>query len=389
MNSDMNGTMNSTMQETMRLMQSGDLRAATLAIQRGLSGQGVAAMPAATRHAAADVIDAEFRVLPSDAREGHAMRETPDPVPCVPPGFDEAAPATGEFREHRFACEAGAIQYKLFLPAGRETAGLPLIVMLHGCTQSPDDFARGTRMNALAQAHGYAVMYPAQSRKQNATKCWNWFREGDQRRGRGEPALLAALTRQVVGAHGLDARRVYVAGLSAGGAMAAVLGSTYPDVYAAIGVHSGLPFGVAHDAASAFAAMHRTAANGAAPATPARSAPVPAIVFHGDRDTTVDPCNGAAVIDQFAGAQGDSAPAPAQTLGTTIERGTTPAGRSYTRTLFTAADAKVVAEQWLIHGAGHAWSGGDRGGSYTDPSGPDASAQMIRFFAGYAIRALV
>jgi poly(hydroxyalkanoate) depolymerase family esterase len=380
----MNSNLNSTMQETMRLMQSGDLRAATLAIQRGLSEQGASAMPGAATHAAADVIDAEFRVLRNGDRDGFATRETPGPSPATPPGFEKVTPVTGDFREHRFAGEHGSIQYKLFLPAGRDTAGLPLIVMLHCCTESPDDFARGTRMNALAQAQGYAVMYPAQSQKQNATKCWNWFRQGDQQRGRGEPALLAALTRHVVAAHGLDAARVYVAGLSAGGAMAAVLGSTYPDVFAAIGVHSGLPFGVAHDVASAFAAMHRTGMNGAAPATPERIAPVPAIVFHGDRDTTVDPCNGAAVIDQFAGTQGASANAPAGTLGTRVVRGATPAGRSYTRTIFTAPDAKVVAEQWLIHGAGHAWSGGDQGGSYTDPSGPDASAQMIRFFADYA-----
>jgi poly(hydroxyalkanoate) depolymerase family esterase len=254
--------------------------------------------------------------------------------------------------------------------------------MLHGCTQSPEDFARGTRMNTLAQQHGYVVAYPAQAKSRNASKCWNWFRSRDQQRGQGEPAIIAALTLHLVRAHGLDKRRVYAAGLSAGGAMAAVLAGIYPDVYAAIGVHSGLPFGVAHDLPTAFAAMKQGVV-GPAPsdAAPTRAIAVPAIVFHGDRDTTVDPCNGAAVIAQCVSAARAPDESPSARRET-VERGSTPGGHAYTRTIFTNADGSVAAEQWVVHGAGHAWFGGDAAGSYTDPAGPDASAQMLRFFAG-------
>lgn len=377
----MNGNMNRTMQDAMRLMQSGDLQAATQAIQRGLAaGSDGAPQPASGPAGApmqADWLEGVFTVV--------SPTGTPAPAPLPPSGTEQfrSDPLQhGTFREHQFAGEGGALVYKLFVPAGRDLAGLPLIVMLHGCTQSPDDFARGTRMNALAREHGYVVAYPAQSNTQNANRCWNWFRAGDQQRGKGEPALLAGLTRQIVADHRLDERRVYVAGLSAGGAMAAVLGGAYPDVFAAVGIHSGLPVGSAHDVPSAFAAMKRQAGPGTARG-PARVEAVPAIVFHGDRDATVDPRNGAAVVEQFTAAAASSPGAPAA-LQTTVARGTTSGGRSYTRTTFKDDGGKVVVDQWLVHGGGHAWFGGDRSGSYTDPAGPDASAEMIRFFESCA-----
>jgi poly(hydroxyalkanoate) depolymerase family esterase len=380
----MNIDMNRTMQETMRLMQAGDLHAATLAIQRGLHGARWAhtAAEADESGTRASCVEGEYRVVPDS--DGDASRT---------PGISEPAehdPNTGvdsEFRDHRFTCKAGSMHYKLFIPAG---VGIPapLIVMLHGCTQSPDDFARGTRMNALAQEHGYVIAYPAQAKSKNPGKCWNWFRTRDQQRGQGEPAILAALTRHLIETHGLDERRVYVAGLSAGGAMAAVLASTYPDVYAAIGVHSGLPFGVARDLPSAFAAMKQGAGGSPLGVPAARMDPVPAIVFHGDRDMTVDPCNGAAVIEQCMGAAGSTSDTEAGAPRATVERGSVPGGHSYTRTIFTNAVGSVVAEQWLVHGAGHAWFGGDVSGSYTDPLGPDASEHMLRFFSACARSAM-
>jgi poly(hydroxyalkanoate) depolymerase family esterase len=366
--------MNRTMQEAMQLMQAGDLHAATRAIQSGLHAEtSVDAPNPAAPDANAGFIEGSYRVVDEDAT-GHV--ETPD---LTNREQERGTRGDGEFRDHRFRCEAGVMHYKLFIPAGLGDTALPLIVMLHGCTQSPDDFARGTRMNALAQEHGYVVAYPAQSQSKNAGKCWNWFRNDDQQRGQGEPALIAALTDHLVEIYRLDARRVYVAGLSAGGAMAAVLASTYPDVYAAIGVHSGLPFGAAHDLPSALAAMKQGSALPSASVSPARMNPVPAIVFHGDQDTTVDPCNGAAVIAQTIGAASrDDGQFDAHA---TVERGSTPAGRSFTRTIYRDDAGTVVAEQWLVHGAGHAWFGGDTSGSYTDPSGPDASEQMLRFFS--------
>jgi poly(hydroxyalkanoate) depolymerase family esterase len=371
----MKGNMNHTMQEAMRLMQAGDLNAATQAIQRGLRGE-----PAYTTTgwgmpgAGADCIEGEYRVVPDSVDESPSE-------PSASPHRAYAKEPGGEFRNHRFTCDAGALHYKLFIPAELGAVPPPLIVMLHGCTQSPDDFARGTRMNELAREHGYVVAYPAQARSQNASKCWNWFRSHDQQRGQGEPAIITALTRHLVKSHGLDERRVYVAGLSAGGAMAAVLASTYPDVYAAIGVHSGLPFGVAHDLPSAFAAMKQGAGTRSGGVPPAPIDPVPTIVFHGDCDSTVDPCNGAAVIAQCVGANATVRDPEYDATRATVERGSVPGGRAYTRTIFRNADGSVAAEQWLVHGAGHAWFGGDPSASYTDPSGPDASQHMLRFFS--------
>lgn len=381
----MNIDMNRTMQETMRLMQAGDLYAATLAIQRGLRGAESTHTRTETAEwrARASCIEGQYRVVPdSDGGVSQTPETTEAPEEGPSKGLD------GEFRDHRFTCDAGSMHYKIFIPAAVGAAQPPLIVMLHGCTQSPDDFARGTRMNALAQEHGYVVAYPAQGKSKNASKCWNWFRSRDQQRGQGEPAILAALTRHLVKAHGLDERRVYVAGLSAGGAMAAVLASTYPDVYAAIGVHSGLPFGVAHDLSSAFAAMKQGAGKSIPGMPPARMDPVPAIVFHGDRDMTVNPCNGAAIIEQCMGTAASLSDAESHATRATVERGSVPGGRSYTRTILTNTAGSVVAEQWLVHGGGHAWFGGDVSGSYTDPSGPDASEHMLRFFSACARSAM-
>src|SRR5437867_635422 len=378
--------MNRTMREAMRLMQAGDLHAATQAIQRGLRGgaePAYAATAPAEASPSARCIEGQYRVVadsPSEAVQRPAITERTEHL--------RSNRRDGEFRHHRFACDAGTMHYKLFIPAGLATTRSPLIVMLHGCTQSPDDFACGTRMNALAQEHGYVVAYPAQARSNNASKCWNWFRSYDQQRGQGEPAIIAALTRHVVNTHNLDERRVYIAGLSAGGAMAVVLASTYPDVYAAIGVHSGLPFGLAHDLPSAFAAMKQGADAAFAHARPAPIDPVPAIVFHGDRDTTVDPCNGAAVIDQCTGTKGSVDHGESAAARATVEHGSVPGGRTYTRTIFRNADGSVAAEQWVVHGAGHAWFGGDPAGSFTDPSGPDASEHMLRFFSACARSAI-
>lgn len=368
-------TLNDTMQQAMRLMRSGDLAAATRALQERLAddipvGSWPRDMPGPSRGGSvsdetqvADCIDGEFRVVDGD-NPAAAWRK------------DHADGIDSPFRQEHFACDAGALDYKLYIPARLEGARPPLLLMLHGCTQSPDDFARGTRMNLLAREHGYVVAYPQQSATRNQNRCWNWFRDSDQRREHGEPAMLAALTRHLVARHHLDERRVYVAGLSAGGAMAAVLASTHPDVYAAIGVHSGLPISLASDVPSAFAAMRTGERSGRRRPVESAGARVPAIVFHGDGDKTVHPRNGLGVIAQSLGAiDGDDAAGP----GATVERGVAAGGRRYTRTLHVH-DGRVGAEHWLIHGAAHAWSGGDPAGTCTDPAGPDASAQMLRFF---------
>jgi poly(hydroxyalkanoate) depolymerase family esterase len=297
---------------------------------------------------------------------GEPLAPVPVPLP------DGAA-----FVSATFTNQAGTRSYKLYLPSGRAGQPLPLVVMLHGCTQSPDDFAAGTRMNALAEEHGCLVAYPAQPAAANPSRCWNWFSPDDQQRGRGEPSLIAGITRQILRDHPVDPRRVYVAGLSAGGAAAAILGRAYPDLYAAIGVHSGLACGAASDLPSAFAAMRqggtsaqRRAGDVVAAGRGARI--VPTIVVHGDQDTTVHPRNGDEVIAQ--------AKAAATQLRSTVERGQVQGGHAYSRTLYADPAGRALLEQWTIHGAGHAWAGGSPAGSYTDPRGPDAAQEMLRFF---------
>ena len=339
------------MQDATRMVRAGDLHAATAAIQAALhaqpsTGSGDVGMPAAP----GIVIDVEARHVAS----------------AQPPEEGQ-----GRFLSERFADARMERDYKLYVPPQADRRPLPLVVMLHGCTQDPDDFAAGTRMNELARDEGCFVLYPAQSKSANPQRCWNWFKHTHQQRGRGEPALLAAMTRHVMERHDVDAGRVHVAGLSAGGAMAAILGDAYPDLYAAVGVHSGLASGAAKDLPSALAAMRTGAA-----ATVGRSGP-PTIVFHGDADATVHPSNGEHVISASA-ARPDSV--------REVERQRAPGGRNYTRRVHRLPDGSVQAELWLVHGSGHAWSGGSRQGSFTDPQGPDATREMFRFFSEHPRR---
>jgi poly(hydroxyalkanoate) depolymerase family esterase len=226
-------------------------------------------------------------------------------------------------------------------------------------------------MNDLAEAHRLLVAYPGQATRDNANACWNWFRPQDQDRGRGEPAIIAGITREIAGEFNVPDNRIFVAGLSAGGAMAAVLGETYPDLFAAVGVHSGLATGLASDVASAFAAMRggRTGPGRTGPA-PTRGPDAPRlIVFHGTADTTVHPENAVRIAQLRAGTAPDPVPGdPADPR------------RPTTRHIQHGPDGQPRTELWMIEGAGHAWSGGRSAGSYTDPEGPDASAAMIRFF---------
>lgn len=277
----------------------------------------------------------------------------------------------GRFVDGVFAGAAGTRRYKLYIPASSTQAPRPLVVMLHGCTQHAADFAAGTGMNALADEHDCLVLYPEQDRSANPSGCWNWFDPAQRARDGGESAILAGMTRHVIAEHGADPARVYAAGLSAGGAMAAILGAEFPELYAAVGVHSGLAAGSGKDMISGLHAMKH----------PARGKPlkkgVPIIVFHGDADAVVHPDNGKAVLHQFVAAHGGD-------LVEDTERGDHGAGRAYSRTRWHDANGRRVAEHWVIHGAAHAWQGGKAAGSHTDPSGPCASRAMLAFFLGRA-----
>jgi poly(hydroxyalkanoate) depolymerase family esterase len=330
---------------------------ATRAIQRALGG-GPAPRPNGMPYAPPlhdAVIDGDFHVV----------------------DVEPAVQTPGSFVTRSHTGGAGTREYKLYVPATDQARGLPVIVMLHGCQQGPDDFAASTRMNALADEHGFIVVYPRQAANANNAKCWNWFEAKHQLRDSGEPSLIAGITRDVLAECEGDARRVYVAGLSAGGAMAAVMAVTYGELYAAAGVHSGLAYASAHDMPSAFAAM-RGSRRAKGKTRDKRARAVPTIVFHGDSDSTVHPANGEELIAQASSAQGEAAVNQA-THERVVERGDAN-GRAYTRTTYLDDKGNAVFEQWLVHGGAHAWSGGSTEGSFSDRQGPDASREMVRFF---------
>lgn len=347
-------TIHASMAEALRLTRSGHLLQATATLRSALQGT------APTKDVRSDPTD--LKPAPS--------RPLPKLTASTGAGAIGRTTAGSTFEECTFQGDARALRYRLYVPAD-VTGGMPLIVMLHGCTQSPEDFARGTAMNRLADEFGFLVAYPQQTRAANTHKCWNWFKPGDQQRDRGEPALLAGVTRQVVRAYDVDPTRVYIAGLSAGGAAAAIMAAEYPDLYAAVGIHSGLACGAAKDLPTALAAMKR--GGGAASAKRTHRGFVPSIIFHGERDTTVHEVNSHEIAAAAARARGVS-------LDVRIEEGRSGTGRRYRRELSCDRDGTVFIERWAIEGAGHAWSGGDASGSYTDPEGPQASREMVRFF---------
>jgi poly(hydroxyalkanoate) depolymerase family esterase len=352
--------------EATRLTQAGQLVEATALLQRMLRGDNT---PGATSRITDRITLSEPLVIDAKA---NTVGESTQPAPArsarprklcgslnrigdgsgfgfrgavkrAPLSTGDIVPEGARFIEDNYSNPAGSRSYKLFIPSGYHGQPLPLVIMLHGCTQSPDDFAAGTRMNFMAEEQACFVAYPAQCSDANQAKCWNWFRSSDQRRGEGEPSLIAGITRKIMRDYSIDPSRVYVAGLSAGAAAAAVMGATYSDLYAAIGVHSGLACGAAVDLPSAFVAM-RQGGGSDQRVISGDEQPVPTIIFHGDRDTTVHPRNGHHVLE---------------------------------------AAMKTAGQN--IHGAGHAWSGGSPVGSYTEPQGPDATREMLRFFLEHSI----
>jgi poly(hydroxyalkanoate) depolymerase family esterase len=396
--------------EATRLTREGRLNEAILVIQRHL---GLGHRP--TRASDPELIEEKFRLtaesakvpdtvagVPTHAEEVRpiaaerpikvattARRSTPilNRRPSLPgmqlpggplgrPGrpLQPPAPAEGQWLAATYANSAGTRAYKLYVPSGYHGQPMPLVVMLHGCTQDPDDFAVGTRMNFLAEEMDFLVAYPAQAGNANVSKCWNWFQPAHQERDQGEPSLIAGITRQVMADYQVDGRRVYVAGLSAGGAMAAIMVTTYPDLYMAVGVHSGLAAGSAHDLPSAFEAMRKGGQSGQL----VSGHTIPLILFHGDRDATVHPANADDLLRQRLTGKPVAADMAAPSV--TKSQGRVADGRAYTCEIYRDTSGQVVAEQWTIHGAGHSWSGGDGNGSYTDPVGPDASREMARFF---------
>lgn len=346
------------------LVRAGNPVAATEIIQNTLGAKGVqtpprpsaafsmpfTGQPANRRGLSATLADLAKK-MPKNSATGANVKK-----PSIPEG--------AKFESGTFSCAAGARDYHIYIPNLKSKPPAGLIMMLHGCTQSPVDFANGTDMNRVADAHGLIIVYPAQSRGANMQSCWNWFGPADQNRGSGEPAILASMAGQICDDHAVPDGKVYVAGLSAGAAMAVILGQTYGDVFSGVGAHSGLPYKSANDVASAFATM----GGGVSGPASATDAPVPTIVFHGTTDSTVNPRNGQRIADD------------ARAKGTEVIDNGTLNGRKFTRTTVVSTKGCSVMENWQIDGLGHAWSGGNTAGSYTDAAGPDASAEMARFF---------
>ena len=388
--------------EATRLTRAGQLVEATVLLQRMLRGETA---PDATSGATGrfaptgrepPTIDAKAdttegadsphlaRATPAQPRMLRALLDRPRERPGrgqpkvtkrAPLSTPDIVPEGGRFIDGTYSNPAGSRAYRLFIPSGYQGQPIPLVVMLHGCTQSPDDFAAGTRMNFIAEEQTCFVVYPAQRKEANQAKCWNWFRTADQQRGTGEPSLIAGITREIMRDYSVDPKRVYVGGLSAGAAAAAIMGVTYHDLYAAVGVHSGLACGAATDLPSAFVAMRQ--GGGSDDRVILGDGPtVPTIVFHGDSDITVHPNNGDHILEQSM-----------RTTSTQkkVHRGRAPGGHAFTRTIHTDASGRGIFEHWNIHGAGHAWSGGSPAGSYTDPRGPDATREMLRFFLEHSL----
>jgi len=360
------------MGDALSLVRQSDLIGATAVIRKALSGEP-AESGAGDQKARPHPLSGKVIPLPPRRPLGEtlrALRARPavPPPPVRPP---EAEPELGErFLKRAYRGAAGSLDYRLYVPAGHGQRDLALILMLHGCGQDPEDFALGTQMNALAEEFGLIVAYPRQTRRANPSCCWNWFDRRHQSRGAGEPAKLAGLVKALAKEFGIRKERVFAAGLSAGGAMAEVLAATYPDVFDAVGIHSGLPYKSAVDVPSAFAAMQ-----GAGPHDPepldASDRRVRKIVIHGLADSTVNPVNGERILDEVERGE---APLTRTDLDWEIE-----AGR-VSRTALKDEDGRPVAEQWLVEGGGHAWFGGDPRGSYTQTVGLDASRVMVRFF---------
>ncbi|WP_020558383.1 extracellular catalytic domain type 1 short-chain-length polyhydroxyalkanoate depolymerase [Thiofilum flexile] len=362
-----------SMQETIKLVKAGQWGEATQSLQRAL-GTKTTARSQTEQSATPD------ETPPSESPSnlgalGSLFKAFQDSFKPVPP---PPIPSQAQFITKTFSNEYGSRDYKLYIPSSYKTKALPLVVMLHGCTQSSDDFANGTQMNALAEQYQLLIAYPEQSAQANVQRCWNWFKPQDQTHNQGEPSLIAGITQAIMADYRVDKKRVYIAGISAGGAMSAIMAALYPDLYSAVGIHSGLAFGSAQSFSSALMAMNL----GIKPIhQPSHF--VPLIIFQGDQDKTVAARNADILFEQAKTLYQQQHENASFKLCTQEHSPTD--SHPYTCTIIENSQGIHEIEYWKIHGAGHAWSGGDSSGSYTDPKGPDASQEIVRFFLRHAL----
>jgi poly(hydroxyalkanoate) depolymerase family esterase len=301
------------------------------------------------------------------------------------------AARAGSWTDGSVTNASGSRGYRLRVPAGYTSkSARPLVMMLHGCTQTPDVFAAATQMNSIADENNFLVVYPEETASANALKCWNWFDSSHQSRGQGEPSLLALIVNQVRADFKVDARRVYVAGFSAGGAMAVIMGATYPDLFAATGVHSGIAYKAATNLKEARPAMAQGGTDAARLGQLAYQAmgdtkhTMRVILFQGAKDNLVAPLNAAQIITQWTraddlvddGKDNESVDDVADKTTESVTAG----GYAYKKSVYNNRSGEPLIEAWMIQELKHAWSGGAAGASYTDPKGPNASQEIWRFF---------
>jgi poly(hydroxyalkanoate) depolymerase family esterase len=299
-----------------------------------------------------------------------------------------ATAAAGTLTSGDYTGPEGTQHYELYIPSTYKAGTpVPLVVALHGCTQTADQFRRLTRWDALAEAKGFIVVFPEQDSNSNQFKCWNFFQDAHMHRSAGEPMRIAAVTSFIGRNYTVDPHRVYAAGMSAGGAMASVMAATYPDLFAAIGVGSGCEYAATATCAGYKSADPAQAGRQAHKEMAGHARQMPFIAFQGDADTTVPPVNADQLVQQWLvtddladdGALNDSVPqVPAKTT-----RGQVPGGKSYTVRSYVDSGRAELAQYWVVHGMNHAWSGGDPSQSYTDSQGPDATAAMYAFFLSH------
>jgi poly(hydroxyalkanoate) depolymerase family esterase len=304
------------------------------------------------------------------------------------PGISGATAAQGSSIRSTYSNGAGALSYELYVPSTYKAGTpVPLIVAMHGCTQTASKFRALTRFDQLAESKNVIVLYPEQSPKANFLSCWNWFRADHMKRGAGEPALIAGATQAVRDQYSIDPHRIYAAGLSAGGAMASVMGATYPDVFAASGIGSGCEYAATPTCAGWRSADPEQAGRQAYDAMGANARKMPVIIFQGDKDTTVPPVNAQQaatqwqVTNDWSDDKARNRSVPAWPTRTTFGR--VSAGRSYRVTHYSDAGRKELMQSWLVSGMGHAWSGGCSCAQYADPTGPDETLAMYDFFMSH------
>ncbi|MDB4949896.1 MAG: esterase, depolymerase family [Gemmatimonadetes bacterium] len=297
-----------------------------------------------------------------------------------PPAIHASAAGAGRVEWATYQGPAGTRRYRIYLPAGYDPSHkAPLVLMLHGCTQDPDDFARGTRMDAVADESGVLLVYPEQPATAQIQRCWTWYDPAQIARDGGEAAVLAGIVGEVEAHHAVDARRVYVLGISAGGSMAVNLAAAYPELFAGVVAHSGIAYHAALGVPQALGAMQGNGLDaerlrGAAAQVLARGGFPPLLVIHGNADPVVRPANGHALARQWADARGLTAGA---------ESAETAGGLAFQRQRFTDAGGHVLVETLFVDGLGHAWSGGSAEGTYTSAAGPDASREAMRFLLAH------